>query len=99
MILRILFALSVVLLGLAFHSRNHQLVTVDFYIRSVEIPLSWALVGGLIVGALCGILALLPRQLMLQNALHRERKKTAVALNSTVAPNPTSAPELPLGHG
>ncbi len=86
MIFRALIAFCVVALGLAFHSRNHQFVTIDFYLKALEIPLSWAMVGALVVGALCGVLALVPRLVMLQAALRRERRK-ATLVNPASPPN------------
>ena len=58
--------LLVVLLGLAFHLRNEQLVVIDFYLGSFEIPLSLALALTLLAGALLGALAGLPARLRLK---------------------------------
>ena len=58
--------LLVVLLGLAFHLRNDQLVVVDFYLGSFEIPLSLALALTLLSGAVLGVLAGLPTWLKLK---------------------------------
>jgi len=63
--------LLVVLLGLAFHVRNEQLVVVDFYLGSFEIPLSLALAVTLLAGACLGVLAGLPKWL----ALKRDKAK------------------------
>ena len=57
--------LLVVLLGLAFHVRNEQLVVIDFYLGNFEIPLSLALAITLLAGALLGVLAGLPARLRL----------------------------------
>lgn len=86
MLLRALLGLCVLLLGLAFHSRNHQLIMLDFYVNSVEIPLSWALVGALVIGALSGALVLLPRLLRLQYIARRERRRAALTTASIPAP-------------
>lgn len=75
MLVRALLGFCVLLAGLAFHSRNHQLITLDFYVNSVAVPLSWAVVGALVIGALGGALALLPRLVRLQYIVRRERKR------------------------
>ena len=70
--------LVVVLLGLAFHLRNEQLVLVDFYLGSFEFPLSLTLALTLLAGAALGVLAGLPAWLKLKrdNAkLGRQLKK------------------------
>ena len=63
--------LLVVLLGLAFHLRNEQLVVIDFYLGSVELPLSLALALTLLAGALLAVIAGLPKWL----ALKRDKAK------------------------
>lgn len=68
--------LLIVLLGLAFHVRNEQLVVVDFYLGSFEIPLSLALAVTLLAGALLGVLAGLPARLRLK----RDRAKLSKQL-------------------
>ena len=68
---KIALILLVVLLGLAFHLRNDQLVVVDFYLGSFEIPLSLTLAVTLLAGACLGVLAGLPKWL----ALRRDKAK------------------------
>ena len=63
--------LLVVLLGLAFHLRNEQLVVIDFYLGSFELPLSLALAATLLAGALLAVIAALPKWL----ALKRDKAK------------------------
>ena len=58
--------LLVVLLGLAFHLRNEQLVVIDFYLRSFELPLSLALAVTLLAGTVLGVMAGLPAWLRLK---------------------------------
>ena len=58
--------LLVVLLGLAFHLRNEQLVVIDFYLGSFELPLSLALAVTLLAGAVLGVMAGLPAWLRLK---------------------------------
>ena len=66
--LKALLILAVVLLGLTFHLRNGELVTVNYYFGSNELPLSLALAAALFLGALLGVLACLPRMVALRRA-------------------------------
>lgn len=68
---KLALVLLVVLLGLAFHLRNEQLVVIDFYLGSFEMPLSLALAVTLLAGACLGVLAGLPKWL----ALKRDKAK------------------------
>lgn len=72
--LKALLVLAIVLLGLTFHLRNGELVTVDYYFGSSELPLSLALAGALFLGALLGVLACLPRMVALRRAKARAAK-------------------------
>ena len=71
--LKALLILAVVLLGLSFHLRNGELVRINYYFGSSELPLSLALAGALFLGALLGVLACLPRMA----ALRRRAKARA----------------------
>ena len=71
--LKALLVLAVVLLGLTFHLRNGELVTVNYYFGSSELPLSLALAGALFLGALLGVLACLPRMVALRRAKTRAK--------------------------
>ena len=70
-IIKYALILLVVLIGLAFHVRNGQLVAVDYYLGSSEIPLSMALAVALLGGAILGVLSGLPAWLKLK----REKAK------------------------
>ena len=67
-IVKIGLILLVVVAGLAFHVRNDQLIVVDFYLGSYEIPLSLALAVALLGGAILGVLSGLPSWLKLKRA-------------------------------
>lgn len=75
--LKALLVLAVVLLGLTFHLRNGELVTVNYYFGSSELPLSLALAGALFLGALLGVLACLPRMVTLRRAKTRAKGQQA----------------------
>ena len=65
-LIRFALILLVVLIGLAFHVRNDQLVMVDYYLGNHEIPLSLALAVALLGGAILGVLSGLPSWLKLK---------------------------------
>lgn len=52
-----LFLLFVLILGLEVHSKNHQLVILDYYVGTIEGPLSFLLAGTLVVGVCLGYAA------------------------------------------
>lgn len=89
--LRLFIVLIALVLGLAFHSRNHEPVVLDFYLRTFDLPLSWVVVGALSVGAALGILALAPRLFGARRALRREQKRAAL-LQSQIPAAPPSPP-------
>ena len=66
-IVKLALVLLVVLIGLAFHVRNDQLIVVDYYLASHEIPLSLALAIALLGGAILGVLSGLPSWLKLKH--------------------------------
>lgn len=75
--LKALLILAVVLLGLTFHLRNGELVTLNYYFGSSQLPLSLALAGALFLGALLGVLACLPRMVALRRAKTRDKDQQA----------------------
>jgi uncharacterized integral membrane protein len=85
---RLLIALAAVVLGLAFHSRNHGTVHVDLYLAQFDAPLSWVVVAALMGGAMLGALALLPDLWLKHRALQREQKRASLLAPAT-APTPS----------
>lgn len=77
-LLRSAAAVAVLIAGLAFHVRNHGLLTLDFYLVSVTVPVSWVVVGALSLGAAAGALAMLPGRWTLQRALKRQRRQLSL---------------------
>ena len=59
-IIKLLFLLLIIVIGLAIHLRNDQMVPFDFYLGVVELPFSLFLVTAVCLGALLGIVATLP---------------------------------------
>ncbi len=87
--LRLVLVVVALLLGLAFHSRNHQAVTLDFYTSKIDLPLSWVVVAALMLGALLGALTLLPRVLRTRRALRRELKRAKILAQATPSISPS----------
>jgi putative membrane protein len=56
-IIKLLFFLGILVVGLAFHVKNDQLVNLNYYMGSIELPVSLLVISSLLVGALLGILA------------------------------------------
>ncbi|MGD9601293.1 MAG: lipopolysaccharide assembly protein LapA domain-containing protein [Gammaproteobacteria bacterium] len=90
--MRTLLVIVALVLGLAFHSRNHQPVTLDFYARTFDVPLSWAVVAALAAGAALGALVMVPSLVALRRALRRERRR-ADLLQAAPPAAPTNAVE------
>ena len=59
-IAKLILALAILLFGLAFHLKNNQLVELNYYVGTLELPLSLMVVIGLCIGALLGVLASMP---------------------------------------
>lgn len=96
---RLLIALSAVVLGLAFHSRNRGLVHVDLYLVQFDAPLSWVVVAALMGGALLGALALLPGLWLKHRALQREQKRASLLTPATAqSPSQPAPGEAPGGR-
>lgn len=57
-ILYMVFALLVGVAGLAFHVRNNQPISLDYFAGNLALDLSWVVVAALVIGALLGIAAM-----------------------------------------
>ena len=64
--LLIVLVVLVCLAGLAFHLRNEQIVALDFYLGTIEYHFSVFILVSIIIGALLGILAVVPKYLSLK---------------------------------
>ena len=85
--LRLFTAFVALIAGLAFHSRNHQPVPLDFYIARIDLPLSWVVVAALAVGAALGMLAMVPG-LLRGRIRARPTPATPVVTRTPVSPTP-----------
>ena len=59
-IAKLIFVLAILLFGLAFHLKNNQFITLNYYVGAIELPFSLIVVLILCLGALLGVLASLP---------------------------------------
>ncbi|MFH0342798.1 MAG: lipopolysaccharide assembly protein LapA domain-containing protein [Chromatiales bacterium] len=55
-VLKVIFLLVIVLVGLELHVKNHQIVVVDYYLGTVQLPVSLLIASMLILGAVLGVL-------------------------------------------
>jgi putative membrane protein len=83
-VIQIVFALLIVFFGLAFHIKNDVLVTLDFYVRTLSLPLSWVVVVVFSVGAILGLMVMLNTILRLQCEIRRLTKKHDMAAKEIV---------------
>jgi uncharacterized integral membrane protein len=67
------------IVGLLFHIRNDALVTVDYYLGSIEWPLSWALGAALLLGVALGCAACLGSVVRLKRLVRALNKRNAAA--------------------
>ena len=86
-------AILVAIAGLVFHVRNDVAVTVDYIVGHVAVDLSWLVVACLVIGAICGVLAVSTNLLQLKRENRRLRKaaeqssREASALRAVAAKN------------
>ena len=87
-----LVVMACLVLGLALHGRNHQPVHFDFYLGTLDLPLSVLLVGALGAGMALALLALLPQLLRQRLRLRRaEAGLRRVAIPGEGKPPPATA--------
>lgn len=85
-----LFWLIVIIIGITFASLNAHVVTVNYYLDISSIPLALLLLIALAIGALLGVLALMPvvvRTKRINRSLRRQVDKVQAELkNLSVIP-------------
>ena len=74
-ILGLLCIIAVALLGVSFALLNKATVTLNYYLGTIQLPLSLLLVYALIAGALLGVITMLTYHLRLKHQLRRLTKK------------------------
>jgi len=93
-LLRSAAALTVLIAGLAFHVRNNGPITLDLYAIELTVPVSWIVVGALVLGVMLGLLATVPDRLHTARLLKRQARELAVLR----AASPASRVDPPDGH-
>lgn len=78
-IFKMTLVLLVFLLGLALHLKNNHFVHFEYYLGSIDLPLSFMLVLALIVGAVLGIFACFPWLIALQRDNARLSRQARLA--------------------
>ena len=82
---KLIFIIFLLLLGLVFHVKNHQLVTLNYYVGEVQLSFSILIVLAVCVGVLLGILASIPiiiRNKQLNSRLKKEIKHREKEINN-----------------
>ena len=59
-IVKLILIIFVLLFGLAFHIRNHQLVTLNYYVSEIQLSFSVIILIAISIGVLLGILVSIP---------------------------------------
>ena len=59
-IVKLILIIFILLFGLAFHIRNHQLVTLNYYVSEVQLSFSVIILIAISIGVLLGILVSIP---------------------------------------
>lgn len=67
--------ISILLFGLAFHLRNGQFVTLDYYVDSITLPLSLWVFVWIVIGVCLGLLAVVPLLLKMRRDNRRLRRE------------------------
>ncbi len=73
-IISIIFFIILIILGLSFSLLNATLVPLNYYFSSVELPLAFALMTALMIGALFGALGVLSVVIKLKRETMRLKK-------------------------
>ncbi len=83
-VFQIVFALLIIFFGLAFHIRNDLPVMLDFYVRTIDVPLSWVVVTAFSTGAVLGLMVMLNTIMRLRREIRRLTKKHEIATKEIV---------------
>ena len=75
----------ILLIGLAFHLKNNQLIELNYYVDVISLPMSWLVVLVLFIGSMLGVLASLPIIIKLKRdkiMLERQIKNSENEINN-----------------
>lgn len=76
-VLYLVIAILVALGGLAFHVRNNRVISLDYFAGTLNIQLSWMLVGILVLGVVLGSLAMTGKLLRQRHEISRLKRSKA----------------------
>ncbi len=84
-IAKMILAFVILLIGLAFHLKNNQLIELNYYVDVISLPMSWLVVLVLFIGSMLGVLASLPIIITLKRdklVLERQIKNSQKEINN-----------------
>lgn len=77
--LKLLFVIVIVAIGLAFHTRNSNLVSIDYYLGQVDLSISIIVIGSVLIGAVLGFITSFGLILPLRRERSKLRKSVKTA--------------------
>ncbi|MFT5395011.1 MAG: putative membrane protein [Gammaproteobacteria bacterium] len=84
-IAKLILVFVILLIGLAFHLKNNQLIELNYYVDVISLPMSWLVVFVLFIGSMLGVLASLPIIIKLKRdkiMLERQIKNSEKEINN-----------------
>ncbi len=84
-IAKLILVFAILLIGLAFHLKNNQLIELNYYVDVLPMPLSWLVVIVLFLGSMLGVMASLPIIIKLKRdklKLERQIKNSEKEINN-----------------
>jgi len=84
-IAKLILVFVILLIGLAFHLKNNQLIELNYYVDVISLPMSWLVVLVLFIGSMLGVLASLPIIIKLKRdkiILERQIKNSVKEINN-----------------
>ena len=76
--LKFLFVFIIVVIGLAFHIKNDSLVTLNYYLGTIDVSLSVVVIASVLIGVLLGVIT----SLGIIVPLRREKSKLKKAIKT-----------------
>ena len=74
----IFIALVVFILAVSFHLKNDHVVTLNYYLATIDLPLSMVVIGCLIIGMVLGMILFFPRIIGLKAENLRLKKQNEI---------------------
>ncbi len=84
-IAKLILVFVILLIGLAFHLKNNQLIELNYYVGVIHMPMSWLVVLVLFIGSMLGVMASLPLLIKLKrdkSKLERQIKNSEKEINN-----------------